>query len=416
MKQSDSLPTDRFEISKQWMRRAEKCDARAAIRSQIRKESRLIEGAYPFYASHARGAYFWDVDGNQYIDYILGYGPVILGHADPQVTEAVVQEIEKDVCISPFWRPTQVRLVELLTSVIPGAELVFLMRTGSDATSGAVRLARIYTGRSKVVRWGYNGWHDWASPRVEGIPRSIQDETLIFRYNDLAFLRALFEAHPDQIACVLMMPFELEPPLPGFLQEVQALAHDYGALFILDEMRSGFRMALGGAQEYFGVQADMATFSKAMANGYAISAITGRADILQCLGRTQMTSTFYANSPEMAAAIATISVLKESDALRRIWTLGEMLQQGLRTLITEYQVPAQVVGYPPCPFLLFTSSNEDEREAAKTIFYSETTRQGVMFHPSHQWFLSAAHTEGDVAYTLDVCRKGWELVRRETIS
>src|SRR5437899_979007 len=129
-------PASRFALSEQWMQRAEKCDARAATRSQIRKESKLIEGAYPFYVSHAQGAYFWDVDGNRYIDYILGYGPVILGHADPRVTEAVVREIEKDICISPFWRPSQVELAELLTSLIPGAELVFLMKTGSEATSG----------------------------------------------------------------------------------------------------------------------------------------------------------------------------------------------------------------------------------------------------------------------------------------
>jgi len=394
------------------MRRAEKCDARAATRKQARKEGRLIEGAYPFYASHAKGAYFWDVDGNRYIDYLLGYGPVILGHADPRVTEAVMREVERDICISPIWRPSQVELAELLTSVIPGAELAFLMKTGSDATSGAVRLARIYTGRSKVVRWGYNGWHDWATPRLEGVPESVQAETLTFRYNDLSSLRILLETYPDQVACVLMMPFELEAPLPGFLKEVQTLAHDYGALFILDEMRSGFRMALGGAQEYFGVQADMATFSKAMANGYTISAITGRAEILQCLGRTQMTATYYANSLEMVAAIATISVLKESDALRHIWMLGETFQQGLEALISEYNISARVVGYPPCPFLLFTSSNEEEHEAIKETFYSETTRHGVFLHPSRHWFISAAHTGDDIAYTLDICRKGFEMVQR----
>jgi len=404
----------RFEISEKWLQRAKTCEAWAATRSQIRKGDQFIEGAYPIYASYGRGAYFWDVDGNRYIDYMLGYGTVILGHADARVRDAVAQESEKGVCLSPLWRPCQVELAELLTSTIPGAEMVFLMKTGSDATSGALRLARIHTGRSKVVRWGYNGWHDWAAPRQEGIPASIRAETLTFRYNDAASLRTVFEEHPDQIACVLMMPFELEHPLPGFLQEVRDIAHEHGALFILDEMRSGFRMALGGAQEYFDVQADLATFSKAMSNGYPISAIAGRAEILHCLSRTHMASTFYANSAEMAAAMATISVLKESDAIPHIWAMGEMFQRGLSALIDEYEVQAQVVGYPPCPFLLFTAPDENEREAAKMVFYTETTRHGVLLHPNHHWYTCAAHTEDDIAQTLNACRKGFEAVRRQS--
>jgi glutamate-1-semialdehyde 2,1-aminomutase len=402
----------RFKLSNEWLRRGEACEAWSATRNDIRKDDRFIEGAYPIYASRAQGPYLWDVDGNRYVDYILGYGTVILGHADSHVTQAAVQELEKGVCLSPLWRPLQVELAELLTSVIPGAEMVYLMRTGSDATSGALRLARIYTGRSKVVRWGYNGWHDWTAPRVEGVPASARAETLTFHYNDTASLRTAFEDHPDQIACVIMMPFELEPPRPGFLQEVRDIAHENGALFILDEMRSGFRMALGGAQQYFDVQADLVTFSKAMSNGYPISAIVGREDVLRCLGQTHMASTFYANSAEMAAAKTTILILKESDALHRIWAIGEAFTQGLSSLIAEYGVLAKVVGYPPCPFLRFTATDEGKREAAKAAFFAETTKHGVLFHPNHHWFISAAHTKDDIAYTLEVCRSAFETVNR----
>ncbi|HXM48076.1 MAG TPA: aminotransferase class III-fold pyridoxal phosphate-dependent enzyme [Pyrinomonadaceae bacterium] len=403
-----SSSPNQFKLSNEWMRRGELCEAWSATRSEIRREDRFIEGAYPIYASHASGAYLWDVDGHRYVDYILGYGTVILGHADSRVTNAVVQELEKGVCLSPLWRPLQVELAELLTAVIPGAEMAYLMRTGSDATSGALRLARIYTGRNKVVRWGYNGWHDWTATRTEGVPASARSETLTFNYNDTASLGAAFAAYPDQIACVIMMPFELDPPISGFLQEVRDIAHENGALFILDEMRSGFRMSLGGAQQYFNVKADLATFSKAMSNGYPISAVVGREDVLRCVGRTHIASTFYANSAEMAAAVATISILRDSDAIKKIWEMGEIFCRGLGTLIVEYGVPAQVVGYPPCPFLKFTSSDEDERQADMTAFYAETTKQGVLFHPNHHWFISAAHTTEDIVLTLEVCRRGFE--------
>jgi glutamate-1-semialdehyde aminotransferase len=321
-----------------------------------------------------------------------------------------MRELRTGSNISPLWRQAQVELSELLTQVIPGAEMAFLMKTGSDATSGAVRLARIYTGRTKVVRWGYNGWHDWSCARPNGIPESIRADAFTFQYNVIESVQTLFRKHPDKIACIMMMPFEIEAPYPTFLQEVREVAHQHGALFILDEMRSGFRMALGGAQEYFNIEADLATYSKAMANGYAISAIVGRADVLRCVGLTHMASTYYGNSAEMAAATATIAILKESDAIARVWKLGGILQAGLRELIQQYAIEAAVIGYPPCPFLTFTSSDNTLREEAKAAFYSATTRGGVFFHPNHHWFVSAAHSEEDIRQTLEVCRHAFETI------
>ncbi len=399
--------TTLFKKSQELLQRAESCDAWAANRARNYSQ---IEDAYPFYASHAKGAYLWDVDDNRYIDYMLGYGTIVLGHADDRVTKSVVKELEKGNNISPLWKPKQVELTKLLTSVIPNAEMAFLMKTGSDATSGALRLARAFTGRDKVARWGYNGWHDWATPCPVGVPASIQADTLKFQYNDAASLRAIFEAYPEQIACVIMMPFELEKPQPGFLEEVKTIAHEYSALFILDEMRSGFRLALGGAQEYFGIQADLATYSKAMSNGHPISAIIGRADLLSGIGRTKMTSTFFGNSAEMAAAITTITILKETDAIAHIWAMGELFEQGIKDLISEYAVPAEFVGYPPYPFIQFTLTNEAENEQVKSAFYAETSRCGALFHPNHHWYISAAHTESNIMGTFEICRKGFEAV------
>jgi glutamate-1-semialdehyde aminotransferase len=403
---------NRYEKSEEMLRKAETYDAWAATRV---KNYNSIEGAYPIYASRALGANLWDVDGNCYIDYTMGYGTIVLGHADARVNEAVIKDLKEGSCLSPLWKEPQIELTKLLTEVIPNAEMAFLMKTGSDATTGALRLARIYTGRDKVIRWGYNGWHDWATPRPAGIPASTRAHTLEFGYNDIESLRTLFEKYPGQISCVLMMPFEIAAPYPGFLEEVRSISHEHGALFILDEMRSGFRLALGGAQEYFGVRPDLATYSKSMSNGYTISAIVGRGDVLEGVGKTKMTATYFAGAAEMTAAVTTVSILRDTNAIEHIWKTGKLFQEGMAEIIAESGLPIEVVGYPPYPFIRFFMSDNDKNERAKTIFYSETARRGVLFHPNHHWYISASHTEKDVLETLAICRGGFEEIIRSMI-
>jgi glutamate-1-semialdehyde aminotransferase len=382
-------------------RRAERTDAWAATRAAI-LEIDAANQAYPRYVDRAAGAHIWDVDGNRFIDCIMGYGPVVLGHAHPEVIAAAMSSYERGVCMSPLWTAEQVDLTELLTEVIPGAQQAYLMKTGSDATSAAVRLARIYTGRELVVKWGYNGWHDWTAPRPMGVPSCTRAQTMTFSYNDAASLTSNFERHPDEIACVIMMPFELDAPSDGFLHAVRSIAHSYGALFILDEMRTGFRLALGGAQEFFDVRADLATFSKAMANGHPISAVVGRADILSNLAHTHMSSTFYANPAEMAAALTTIKLIRDNDVASYVWARGEELQRGLRAVLEETGLQAEVVGYPIAPFLRFPDDRAGDQ--TKQQFYAAALAAGVLLHPNHQWFLSWAHTPDDVDEIIAACR------------
>lgn len=399
-----------FKKSDDLLKQAELYDAWAANR---RKNYSQIERKYPFYASHAKGAYIWDVDGNRYIDYMLGYGTIILGHTNKYVTRAVLEELKKGNNVSPMWKPIQIKLTELLTSVIPKAEMAFLMKSGSDATSGAVRLVRVFTGRNKIIRWGYNGWHDWATPISNGVPEAVKNDIFEFKYNDIDSLKSIFKRFPKEIACVIMMPFELEKPQPGFLKEVRNIAHKHGALFILDEMRSGFRIALGGAQEYFKIKADLATFSKAMSNGHPISAIVGRADVLSGIGKTKMTSTFFGNSAEMAAAITTIKILQETDALSHIWKMGKYFQQGIEELISKFNVPVRFAGFPPFPFIQFMASDEDINEKVKRVFFIETTKRGVFLHPNHQWYISTAHTKKDIDDTLEIFRFAFDAASKE---
>jgi glutamate-1-semialdehyde 2,1-aminomutase len=380
--------------------------------TQGKAPNTLIPGEYPIYVARGQGATLWDVDGNRFLDWILAYGIIVLGYCDPDVDAAAIGEI-RDGFAFPLTRPVQNDLAELLVDVIPCAEMVHFFKTGSDTTTAAVRLARIVTGREKIVRWGYNGWHDWCCIREAGIPRQVRENVLTFRYNDLDSLEDVLKRHHDEVACVIIMPLEIEAPQPGFLAGVKELAHRYGALFILDEMRSGFHLALGGAQEYYGVTPDLATFSKAMSNGYAMSALAGRRDLMQALSQTYVSSTFFTNSIPMAAAVATINKLRREQVIPHLWRIGKGLMEGLDRLARDLGVEAQAVGIPPTPFLVFTYSTLEIRETAKHVFFRETTRRGLLLHPSHHWFVCAAHTEQDLAHTLEICETAFRTVKEE---
>jgi glutamate-1-semialdehyde 2,1-aminomutase len=380
--------------------------------TQGKAPNTLIPGEYPIYAARGRGATVWDVDGNEFLDWILAYGIIVLGYCDPDVDDAAMKEIREGFAF-PLTRPVQNELAELLVKTIPCAEMVHFFKTGSDTTTAAVRISRIATGRTKVVRWGYNGWHDWCCLRDAGIPRHVRDEVLTFRYNDLDSLEDVFRKNRDEIACVIMMPLEIEEPRPGFLEGVQEMAHRNGALFILDEMRSGFHMALGGAQEYYKVTPDLATFSKAMSNGYAISVLAGRKDLLGQLSKTYVSSTFFTNSIEMAAAVATIRKLRDAAVIPRLWKVGQALKDGLDRLASDYGVEARTIGVAPMPFMVFTYPEAEVLEAAKHVFYRETARRGLLLHPSHHWFVCASHGEKELARTLEICEDGFRAVKAE---
>jgi glutamate-1-semialdehyde aminotransferase len=204
-----------------------------------------------------------------------------------------------------------------------------------------------------------------------------------------------------------MMPYEFDVIEPGDLRALARIARAHGSLFVLDEMRSGFRIAVGGAQERFRVDADIVAFSKAMGNGYAISAVGGRRDIMAQLARTKISSSFYANPPELSAALTTLSILSDGEPLRRIEALGTSLMAELRELLTRHGVDGVVIGYPSTPFLRFRSGSTESRDR----FFAAVARRGVLLHPSHQWFISAAHTESDIELTISACARAM----RETV-
>lgn len=398
---------NRYSRSESWFARGLRVDARVVARGKVLEDPDSSVSAYPIYMSRAKGAYVWDVDGNRYIDFNLGHGPVILGHHRPEVDAAAIEAVERGVCIAPLWSPFQVQLAELMTSLVPNVDMVHFLKTGSDAMSCAIRLCRLYTGRPKILRWGYNGWHDWACPIPAGIPPGTRADTIELDSTDASTVEAAFDALDGQIAALVMMPYEFDVIEPGDLRELARIARAHGSLFVLDEMRSGFRIAVGGAQERFGVDADVVAFSKAMGNGYAISAVAGRRDIMAQLARTRISSSFYANPPELSAALTTLSILSDGEPLRRIEALGTSLMSELRELLTRYSIDGEVIGYPSTPFLRFRSGSTESRDR----FFSAVARQGVLLHPSHQWFISAAHTESDIEFTISACAQAM----RETV-
>lgn len=397
--------------------------------TQSKTPENYIPGQFPLFIEKSKGAYLWDIDGNRYTDYIMGYGAISLGYCIDEVDEAAIAQIRNGFMTS-LTSPVQTQLAELLVDVIPCAERVHLCKTGSDATAAAVRLARIHTGRDKIVRWGYNGWHDWCSSKTAGIPEGVRQDILTFKYNDLNSLEEQFKQYPDQIAAVIMMPLKVISPEEGFLEGVKNLAHKYGALFILDEMRTGFRMSLGGAQEYYGVTPDLATFSKGMANGYAVSALVGRADVMDSLKESRFSSTFFTNTSEMAAAIKTIECIREKNVVPYIWKLGGKLMDGLREIIKVTGVEAEMIGVDIMPYIIFNYDNAKwisptgfsgapvfepggKVEKAWRTFYAEAAQGGVLLHPNHHWYVGMSHTEQDIDETLNVCETALWKVKEE---
>ncbi len=377
-----------------------------------------IEGASPVFIHRGNGCRVWDVDGNVYVDYTLGLGPIILGYADPAVTAAVNQQLTRGTLFT-LNSVLQTQLAEELVRLVPCAETVLFFKTGSDATTAAVRIARTCTGRELVLRCGYHGWHDWCF-LGNGVPAAVRAATLPFAYNDLRALEQLFEERPGQVAAVILMPGGeamhagdlVLRPAPGFLEGVRGLCDRNGAVLVFDEIRSGFRMALGGSQERFGVTPDLTTLSKALANGFPLSAVVGRREVMEAAERTLLSSTFNGDALGLAAGLATLGEIQRRAVVAHLWLVGESLLEGLSTAIAAAGVPAEAVGYPPMPMLVFRYPDPDQNREATRVFYTEVLAHGIMVQPGHHWFVSAAHTPEDITHTLTVMGDALEEVAR----
>ena len=378
----------------------------------IRRPYNFVEGEFPIFFERGQGAHVVDVDGNEYIDYLCAYGPIILGYREKEVDDAVIEQIrEKGFCFS-LAQTHQNRLAEKLRELIPCAEMSLFVKTGSDATTCAVRLARAHTGRIKVMRCGYHGWHDWCVEVKGGVPPKLYEDVFEFEYNDLDGLRALMEQHGPETAAIILTPFghplahEMTSPKEGFLEEVRALADQHSAVLIYDEIRTGFRLSLGGAQRYYGVSPDLATFGKAMANGYAISAVCGKREIMkQGEKNAFISSTFFPNSLGYVAALKTIEILERENVLEVVWDKGRFLMDGFQAALDKYPVGAVLSGIPPMFFITFQKDPDKTYKTKRQDFYTQLIRQGVFLQPYHHGYVSYRHTQEDLAYTIEAVEK-----------
>ena len=388
--------------------------------TSARHPRKFVRGRYPIFFNKGKGSHVWDVDGNEYIDWVSSFGPLVLGHVHPKVEEAVRKSLDEGFCFTMV-HPVQNELAKKLIEIIPSAEMAKFFTSGSDSTSAAIRMARIYTGREKIIRWGYHGWHDWcyggagSDREAVGVPEGIKKDILTFTYNDLDSLREVFNKHKGEVAGVIMQPFESSKEMPkeGFLEGVKEITHENGAVLIFDEIRTGFRVALGGAQEYFNVLPDLTALSKAMANGYPIAAVVGKKEIMETAARTRFSATFMINAFPMVAALATIKEIRENNGIQYMWKMGERLMNGLMTIMEEEDIEAKTYGLPPIPMFRFTDSNPEVREQIKNEFYAEMVQRGILLHPGHHWFLSLAHTEKDLEKTLEAAREAIKIAKNK---
>ncbi len=395
-------------LGKRYARSLEDFDrAKAAVPSQTQTFSKgwtqFPFGVAPIFAERAHGGYIWDVDGNRYIDWPMAIGPLLLGHNHPNVNREVAGQLEHGIAFSLPNRG-ELDLAERLINWFPYAEQVRFGKNGSDATSGAVRAARAFTGRELVLCCGYHGWQDWfigTTTRSAGVPKAVRELTIPFPYNDAEALDRVLADHRGKVAAIIMEPMGLDDPLPGYLETVRRLATDHGAVLIFDECWTGFRIHLQGAYGKFDVAPDLACFGKALGNGVPISVIVGCREIMQLFDEVFYSFTFGGDMLGIAAANAVLDVLEREPVLSHVERVGNQLLEGLTELIAQHQLQqfVETAGYPARHFLNFKGDGEDGL-LMKSIFQQEALREGVLAAGYHA--PSYAHSSEDVSHTLEV--------------
>ncbi|WP_448955472.1 aspartate aminotransferase family protein [Labrys neptuniae] len=403
---------------------------------------------HPLFVEGGQGAYLTDVDGNEYIDYLLGLGPMILGHRPAKVTKAVVEAIESHGTVFALPAVPEMELAAKLIAAVPSIEQVRLCNTGTEAVLYAIRLARAFTGRSKIIRFEgmYHGFSDgvyWskhpdpeqsgtdrapiAVPQGPGMPAGLADSLIILPWNDTALLREVLERHGHEIAAVLTEPVMCNTgcilPKPGYLEAMREETSRHGVVLIFDEVITGFRLALGGAQAHYGITPDLSTFAKGLGGGFPVAALGGRKDIMALVadGTVSMAGTYAANVIAVAAANAAVDELSQPGRYEMLYEVSDKLRHGLERVFADAGVPALLAGVGPVFQVWFSETDiHDYRDAARHASHAIFRRwwegmldRGVLFHPGafENLFVSFAHSHDDVERTLAAAREVATLLR-----
>lgn len=376
----------------------------------------LVEGSYPYFFDRGLGSRVWDIDGNEYIDFMCSYGPIVLGHRHPKVEEAVLAQMRKGNC---FNGPTEawVELAEHLVRITPFADWSVFAKNGSDVCTWAVMVAREHTGRPKVAvaQGAYHGTHAWCTPLPGGTTPEDRANVVTFQYNDLDGLQRVVGRHRSELAAVMVTPFrhdagrDQELPIEGFHAAIRRLCDENGMVFILDDVRAGFRLHIGGSGEFFEVRPDLACYCKAIANGYPLAACLGREELRGAAKRVFFTGSYFTSAVPLAASLACLRELQACGGIDLMRHVGTMFCRGLAEQARGHGVEVTLSGPPAMPFMSF---KDDARFERSRIFAAECARRGVYLHPTHNWFLSAAHTESDIHRALEVTDRAFAAVKR----
>ncbi len=378
--------------------------------------TRLLGAAYPQFFARSEGCRLWDVDGNEYVDLMCSWGPMVLGYHHPGVDEAYQRQLAKgDVMNGPG--EVLVELAELLVSTVAHADWAMLQKNGSDATTACLTIARAATGKRKILvaRGSYHGALPWCTPNPLGTTSEDRAHLLTFDYNDVASLEQAAEQAGDDLAAIIVTAFrhdnarDQELPAQAFATRARELCDAAGAALVLDDVRAGFRIDLGGSWEPLGVRPDLSAFSKAIANGYPLAAITGADRFREAASKTFVTGSFWYGAAAMAAAIATIKTLRDTNAIARMEAMGQRLRDGLDEASGRHGFALRQTGPVQMPMVLF----EDDADFAKAdAFCSGALRGGAYFHPKHNMFLSSAHGEADIDRVLEAADGAFRQMRQ----
>lgn len=371
---------------------------------------------FPQFLAEGEGPYIRDVDGNQYIDLLCSYGPIILGHRHPAVEEAARRQAELGDCLDAP-SPRIVELAELFTSTVEHADWVVFAKNGTDATTSSLTVARAATGRSIIlaVRGSYHGAAPWCTPWPAGVLPQDRANMRYFDYNDAESFNAAVSDAGDQFAGVIITPFkhiegfDQELVEPEFARLLRRTCDEHGALLILDDVRCGFRMHLGGSWEPIGVRPDLSAWSKGIANGYALAAITGSEKYREIASKIYMTGSFWFAAVSMAAAIATINTLRTEDAVARMARAGGLLKAGVDAQARAHDLVIHYTGHPTMPYITFEADTDYQR---MTTFAAAALDAGTYLAPRHNWFLNAAHSEEIIKRVLESTDRAFDAVRQ----
>ena len=377
----------------------------------------FVKGVYPMYAQSANGSKFFDVDGNEYLDYLCGLGPITLGYNYSKVNDAIIKQLQKGILYS-LPSPEEVELSELLSKTIPHAEMIKFEKSGSNAVTGAIRAARAITHNEKIAYCGSGGvWHDWQAAMVsrdKGVPKFNANLIKIFDYNDIEGLEQIFLENKNEIAAIVLEPTHFEKPKNNFLKRVRKIADENNALLILDEIVTGFRFDLGGAQKFFDVKGDFVCFGKGMSNGLPLSAITGPEEFMKKFDSLWVSSSNNSEILSIAGTIAVINEMKEKNTISHCWKMGTKLFEGWNKIVENNNINAKVNGYPIRMEQVCYDKNGKVSLELKSLLLQEMVKKGIFMSPLGAVYLSYSHSNEDIEKTLETLDEVCKIINLKT--